>query len=119
MWVRKNPADAERSKKISRKKRWLASIAIGVGAAVLATFVNGSFAAARLGTFFVQEDHISRQLPVSLLLGVFVTLWFYWLVFDKKTVICHKCGHVKTQDNVTKCSCGGSYADLDEYRWDE
>lgn len=115
MWVKKQPAEIRKSKEFARKKRWSNSIMLGIVVGVMVTFSYGYFG--HNGALFVPLDEIERRLPRALTFGFISTLLCYWFVFGKKMVVCPKCGYVKTQDNSMKCSCGGVYADLDEYKW--
>lgn len=35
----------------------------------------------------------------------------------KKTFICNKCDHSKTDDGNYDCQCGGQYIDVSKYKW--
>lgn len=88
---------------------------LGVVVGVMVTFSYGYYG--HNGHFFVPLADVPNRLPWSLVFGFVSTLLFYWFGRNEKTVVCPQCGHVKTEDNVTECSCGGTYADLDEYKW--
>jgi len=69
------------------------------------------------GEFFVPLDNVVKRIPFAFFVVLTGTLIAYRYIFDRKVVVCPNCGHVKNQDKVANCSCGGVYADLDEYKW--
>ena len=94
------------------------AIGAGVFVGVLGTFFHGYYEAHK-GTFLVPWDHIATRIPAALLVILIVTLIAYRFPIAETVVICLRCGHVKSRDNVKACSCGGVFADLDEYEWRE
>ncbi len=118
-WVRKAQENIETSKKTTENKRFIKSILCGVLVAIFLAFFYGSAGVARFGMFFVPQDQLMRRIPVSIIIGILTGLIAYRVSKKEVIVICPKCGHVKGQDSLTKCPCGGGYCDLDEYEWHE
>jgi hypothetical protein len=85
---------------------------------LLVTFSYGYYGGPHV-EFFVPVDYVSRRFPFSLCVALATTLIAYRFPFNKATVLCPTCGHVKQEDSVRQCSCGGTYCDLCEYEWRE
>jgi hypothetical protein len=122
-----------RIKEINRKKRFqISKIDLYAGITIIGLSIFNAKILYRKGyEFYIYNwpDFIER-LPVKLLIGFLICMILYILKileiswpqnknYWPENVICNKCKKSKVNDNNYKCTCGGEYEDINEYKYVE
>ncbi len=63
------------------------------------------------------EFYFYISLVFAVVVMIFLLLWPNVFRKQTTTVICNMCFQLKEMDNELKCSCGGTFENLDLYNW--
>ncbi len=134
MWVRKTQLEIEEEKKIKESKRFKNALTDSAATAIIVLIILIIRAKIRgEGSVILNKGEslswveILNYLPfyLRIISFVFAAIFLYEFFSEKRIFkretssiyICDKCKKTKYKSTVTKCECGGTILNANEFKW--
>lgn len=126
MWEIKNKEEI----RIQKRRSWKNAIQLSIGFLIFFPILT-ALQLRYFGLKLQKTDLLIRKMTweeifddkfdfllMGIIMGVFVLLT-YNISLKKSTFKCIQCGNTRSDDKQYKCTCGGTYYNLDQLKWRE
>ena len=117
MWVNRSPKEHRQFLRRLALLRLKITFLVFFCSSILLSVVRVNVDAATHGSFVRSPDEVLQAFPLAFMAGLIVSVFFFLLYDRKASLICQKCGAIKSDDGQLHCPCGGECKKPEDIKW--